>query len=164
MKPVRRIGVTGHMNLTEATQGLVRAELRKLLESRLDEFKLVGLSCLAAGADSIFAEVIVDLGQDLEVVLPSRNYRSAKVKPDHAPQFDRLVDRATTVETMPFDDAGREAYEAANKHILSSADELIAVWDGQIPVDQGGTGAVVAQARQLNLPTTIVWTAGSSRQ
>lgn len=92
---------------------------------------LVGVSCIARGADSVFAVAVLDVGGRLEVVLPSRNYRERKVKPDHAAQFDDLVARAAVVRVMDFDDAGREAYEAANEAVVGTCDRLIAVWDCQ---------------------------------
>lgn len=82
------------------------------------------------GADSVFAQAVLAMGGRLEVVLPSRNYREAKVKPDHAPVFDELITRAAEVRVMDFDDAGKEAYETANEALVGSADRLVAVWDG----------------------------------
>jgi hypothetical protein len=61
-----RIGVTGHMNLSDDTVDLVRQDIRKVCrEAKAHE--LIGVICLAAGADTIFAEAIVELGGDLEV-------------------------------------------------------------------------------------------------
>ena len=49
-----RIGITGHMNLTDRTKGLVREAIDAEL-SQYDPARLIGFSCLAEGADSIFA-------------------------------------------------------------------------------------------------------------
>ena len=155
-----RIAVTGHMNLTAETEDLVAAEIRRRLPT---DKELVGISCLAKGADTIFAEAVVERGGRLEIVLPSSDYRARKVKPDHAPTFDRLVGVASKVQTMPFVEANRDAYEAANEAVLSSCDVLFAVWDGEAPVDQGGTAAVVEQATASQLPVERIWPAGASR-
>jgi hypothetical protein len=85
------------------------------------------------------------------------------VKPDHLPTFDRLMDAATVVHVMPFASANREAYEAANEAMLAASDQFYAVWDGQNPVDQGGTGAVVTAARSRGLPVRIIWPDGARR-
>ncbi|MEU1953999.1 hypothetical protein [Nocardia rhamnosiphila] len=132
------------MNITEETAVLVREELTRRLADVSD---LVGVSCIARGADSVFARAVLELGGGLEVVLLSRNYREAKVKPDHAPAFDELVARASEVRVMDFEEAGREAYEAANEALLGSADRLVAVWDGE-GGEAGGTGSVVKPARE----------------
>lgn len=158
-----RIGVTGHMNLTPATQTLVNAALRDLLSSETPA-KLVGISCLARGGDQLFARVVLDLGGQLTVVLPSPNYREQKVSTDNRALFDELFDEATEVRTMPFSESNRQAYEAANNLIVELADRLVAIWDGQSPADQGGTGAVVEQARQLGKPVQVVWPEGAERE
>ncbi|MGW3282123.1 hypothetical protein [Nocardia rhamnosiphila] len=147
------------MNITEETAVLVREELTRRLADVSD---LVGVSCIARGADSVFARAVLELGGGLEVVLPSRNYREAKVKPDHAPAFDELVARASEVRVMDFEEAGREAYGAANEALLGSADRLVAVWDGE-GGEAGGTGSVVKPARERGVPVDVVWPEGAAR-
>lgn len=157
-----RIGVTGHTNLTAATATAVAAALRELLAGH-PAATLTGVSCLAAGADTIFAEAVLDHGGRLEVVLPAADYRARKVEAAHAPVFDRVLRQAVDVRVLPFAASGRAAYEAANETMLGSCDLLVAVWDGQPAADRGGTGAVVAAARSRDLPVTVVWPAGSAR-
>lgn len=157
-----RIAVTGHMNITDSTVPLVVDAIRERLA--LIDGPLVGISCIARGADSLFAKTVLDAGGTLEVILPSADYRQAKVKPDHAPLFDELIAKAEVVRTMLFETANRDAYVAANNAMLDSADELFAVWDGQPSPDRGGTAGVVADARDRSLPVTVIWPAGASRQ
>ncbi|WP_305780339.1 hypothetical protein [Nocardia nova] len=157
-----RIGVTGHMNITPDTARLVYDEIVAFLADAGDPAELIGVSCIARGADSVFAQAVLDRGGRLEVVLPSRNYRERKVKQDHVALFDELLRRADTVRAMDFDDAGADAYEAANEAVLGSCDRLIAVWDGQ-EGERSGTGSVVALARQMGLPVEVVWPDGAMR-
>ncbi|WP_432002997.1 hypothetical protein [Streptomyces sioyaensis] len=155
------LAVTGHMDLTAHTVPLVQEELRTLLRAHQDE--LVGVTCLARGSDTLFAEAVVEAGGRLVVVLPSRDYRQAKVKPDHAPTFDRLA-AAADVVTLPYDTANREAYEAANGELLQRADRLVAVWDGVPPSGKGGgTADTVEQARSAGIPVDVVWPHGARR-
>lgn len=157
-----RIGVTGHMNLTADTAALVAAALHELLSAYRPE-ELVGVSCLAAGADTIFAEAVVARGARLEVVLPAADYRARKVAPEHAAAFDRMAWHAASVRVMPHERADRAAYEDANAAMLAGCDLLVAVWDGQPAADRGGTAAVVAQAHTLGLPVLVVWPDGARR-
>ncbi|MEV6280712.1 hypothetical protein [Nocardia sp. NPDC051832] len=156
-----RIGVTGHMNITVETAPLVYDAISALLREE-DSADLTGISCIARGADTVFAQAVLDAGGKLEVVLPSRNYRERKVKPDDAAQFDDLLERANRIRVMDFDDAGREAYEAANEAVVGTADKLIAVWDSRAG-EKGGTGTVVDLARQNDVPVVIVWPVGAAR-
>jgi hypothetical protein len=157
---VVRIGITGHSNLAEATAELVAAELREILEGQRDD--LVGVTCLARGADQVFARVVRELGGSLEVVLPAADYRDRKVKPDNAAEFDGLI-AAASVHTMPFTESNRDAYMAASEHVLSSVDKLIAVWDGGPSGGHGGTADVVEAARDRGLDVTVVWPKHAAR-
>ncbi|GAA1359410.1 hypothetical protein [Catellatospora chokoriensis] len=157
-----RIGVTGHLNLTADTAELVAAALRELLAAYCPE-ELVGVSCLAPGADTVFAEAVVAHGGRLEVVLPAADYRATKVTAEHAAAFDRMAWHAASVRVMAHARAGRAAYEDANAAMLADCDLLVAVWDGRPAADQGGTAAVVARARTLGMPVVVVWPEGSRR-
>ena len=98
---------------------------------------LTGISCIARGADSVFAQAALTAGGRLEMVLPSRNYRQAKVQPDHAAQFDELIAQASNIQVMDFDDAGRETYPStwcgrralrADKPIVSDLGVILRSW------------------------------------
>ncbi|MEU4318139.1 hypothetical protein AB0F85_14990 [Nocardia fluminea] len=154
-----RISVTGHVNIAAETVPIVRAAIADLIAGLPG---VVGISCLARGADSVFAEVVLEAGGQLEVVLPSRDYRGSKVKPDQLAQFDALIARAAAVRVMDFDSAGREAYESANEVLVGEADRMIAVWDGKVG-ERAGTGTVVALARERGIPVDVVWPSGAVR-
>ncbi|WP_338597694.1 hypothetical protein [Saccharopolyspora sp. SCSIO 74807] len=156
-----RIGITGHTNLTPATSVLVR----EVLDVELAGYDagLIGLSCLARGADQLFARAVLDAGGSLEVVLPAADYRARKVKPDNAADFEELLGKAAEVHTMPFAESNRDAYMAASEHVLSSVDKMLAVWDGQPAGGHGGTGDVVHAARERGIPLTVVWPEGAAR-
>lgn len=158
----RRIAVTGHSDLSDEATTPVYAALLEHLSTRATA-SLVGISCLARGADSLFASAVLARGGALEVVLPCSTYREQKVRADHLPQFDELLANAAEVRVMPYTEAGREAYEAANEALLAAADELYAVWDGQ-PSQRSGTGTVVAAAEQRGLPVSIIWPPGAARR
>ena len=157
------LAVTGHMDLSEASVPLVRAELREILAEVAAQGPLTGLSCIARGADSLFAKAVLHVGGDLVVVVPSEDYRRAKVKPQDGEQFDRLVAGASELIVMPFETAGREAYEAANELLLERADVLVAVWDGKPPTGKGGTGDMVEHAQAAGVAVRRVWPEGCAR-
>jgi len=157
-----RVGVTGHSNLTEATEQLVYDALWDLL-GRYDG-DLVGVTCLARGADQIFARAVLDSGGRVEVILPAPDYRDAKVKPDNLAEFDDLLGRASSVRYTGHATSGRQAYMAASKMLLESVDRLVAVWDGLPAGGYGGTGDVVEHARKIGVPVDVVWPDGAERQ
>lgn len=156
-----RIGITGHSNLTVDTVPLVADGIRAALADYGPE--LVGMTCLARGADQIFARMVLDLGGTVEVVLPAADYRDRKVKPDNVTEFDDLIGKAATVHTMPFPASNRDAYMAASEHVLATVDEMVAVWDGGPSGGYGGTADVVDAARERGVPVTVVWPDGARR-
>lgn len=157
------LAVTGHMDLTDQSVLLVRAALRDLLAGHRGP-DLVGASCIARGSDSLFAETVLEAGGRLVAILPSRDYREAKVKPDHAAQFDCLIAAADQVVVMDHESANRSAYEDANAELLRRADRLVAVYDGRPPNPKGGgTADVVLAAAAAGLPVDRVWPDGSAR-
>jgi hypothetical protein len=156
---VPRIGITGHTNLTAASLEVVSAAVRAALAGETPE-ELSGVTCLARGADQVFAHAILDLGGTLHVVLPAADYRSDQAD---LTTFDALLDRAATVHTMPFPRSGPAAYMAASEHMLARIDTLIAVWDGLPSAGYGGTADVVRAARDRGLPVTVVWPPEATR-
>ncbi|MEE1927361.1 hypothetical protein V1J52_04045 [Streptomyces sp. TRM 70351] len=158
------LAVTGHMDLTDDSVPLVREALRTLL-AEYHGAELVGLSCIAKGSDSLFAEAVLEAGGQLVAVVPSEDYRERKVKPDHAATFDRLVGTAAEVLVMPHATADRSAYESANSVLLTRGERLVAVWDGKPPGGKGGgTADVVMAARAAGLPADVVWPEGAARR
>ncbi|MGH6657182.1 MAG: hypothetical protein ACRDVE_18520 [Actinocrinis sp.] len=165
-----RVGVTGHTDLGLDTIRLVaralRDQLRQVRDSaREREQAVVGVSCLAPGADCVFARVMLGLGGRLEVVLPATDYRESQAAdvPRFAPVFDNLVRQADVVHTTGWVHAQPRAYAAANAVMLDSIDELIAVWDGEQSAALGGTAHAVGIARSRGIPVTVIWPAGARR-
>lgn len=157
------IAVTGHMDLTDSSIALVRDALHQTLKPYARN--LTGVSCIAKGADTLFAEVVLELGGRLVAVIPSQDYRQAKVKPDHAEQFDRLIEAAGEVVVLEHETAHRSAYEDANRTLLQRADRLVAVWDGKPPIGKGGgTADTVVEARGAGIPVDVVWPEGADRR
>src|SRR5579859_5049352 len=94
-----RIAISGHRGLPAPTVRLVDLALRAALGERAPE--VTGLSCLADGADQIFARAVTDLGGTLEAVIPAAQYRE-KLPEDSHPGYDDLLARAAAVHRLPF--------------------------------------------------------------
>jgi putative heme iron utilization protein len=158
--PGRRIGITGHQTLTPSTRRLVSAAIRNALR---DKPEPTGIASLAAGADQLFAEIIVEVGGRLVVVLPAKHYEQSFQLPADLATFRLLLERADNIITMPFDDPSEEAYWAAGQEVVDQADWLLAVWDGQPAGGLGGTADVVRYAREQGKSVTVIWPEGARR-
>jgi len=164
-----RIGVTGHINLSPETAHLVASALHAHLTGMragdgAAARAMVGVSCLAPGADSLFAEVLLSLGGRLEVILPTADYGRARLGPADAATFEDLLRRASSVRTSECEHAEPAAYIAANNQMLDAIDHLVAVWDGDRQTAlPGGTAHVVQTALSRAIPVTVIWPEGARR-
>ncbi|MEV8097759.1 hypothetical protein [Kitasatospora sp. NPDC085879] len=157
------LAVTGHINIAESSEPLIREALLALLEG-YPASELTGVSCLAEGSDALFADAVLSVGGKLVAVLPSRDYRQRMVSPRYGDEFDRLCQAAAEVTTMPHQRATGAAYAAANRELLHRAELLVAIWDGRPGSGRGGTADAVAAARTAGLPVHVIWPAGAARQ
>jgi hypothetical protein len=160
MARMYRIAISGHRGLPGPTARLVDEAIRAALAEHAHD--MTGISCLADGADQIFARAVTDLGGILEVVIPAAEYRDG-LPADAHPEYDDLFDRATGVRYLPFAESTSESHMAASKLMIETADELYAVWDGKPARSYGGTADVVAYARERGTPVRVIWPDGAQR-
>ena len=100
-RPPRSLHFAGHMALAGASDALGRNIRDTLREERVG----FGYGALAAGADILIAEALLEAGAELNVILPGprTQFRESSVAPfgDHwAARFDRIVDAAETVRSI----------------------------------------------------------------
>jgi hypothetical protein len=156
-----RIAISGHRALPSETERLVRDALTSALE-RFPAPTVVGVSCLADGADALFAEAVLDRGGRLAVVVPAVEYRDALPAKHHA-TYDRLLAAAEEVHRLDFQASTSESHMAASERMLDLSEELFAVWDGLPARGFGGTADVVGEARRRGMPVTVIWPPGARR-
>ncbi|MEV6767322.1 hypothetical protein AB0N05_01685 [Nocardia sp. NPDC051030] len=156
-----RVAITGHRGLPPQTLALVLHAMHAEVSKRAGA-DLVGVSCLADGPDSLFAQLVLGHGGRLIAIVPARAYR-ASLPADHHQTYDDLLAAASEVIELDRDDSDSRAHQAASLRMLDIADELLAVWDGRPARGYGGTADVVAAARQRALPVTVVWPPGAER-
>ncbi|MEU0987655.1 hypothetical protein [Streptomyces sp. NPDC005953] len=158
---MKRIGVTGHRNIPVEAVGHVRTEILAVLHEHGGG--LEALSSLAVGADQIFADLALDCGAELTVVVPSGDYADGFAAPGERAGYEALRRRATREVRLEFAHATDEAYYAAGAFIADNCDHLLAVWDGCPARGLGGTADIVHYARRLGRPVTVIWREGLVR-
>jgi hypothetical protein len=171
------VGITGHRAdaLPADRLGSLHAQLRDilslvertafaLLERGRDCFasnppRLRMVTPIADGADQIAAQVALDLGWEVEAVLPfgREYYRSTLASDEARERFDALLGRAARVLELPGEQGDEpEGYAMAGRATVAHSDLLIAIWDGLKPRGRGGTGEVVELAIARGTPVAHV--------
>jgi hypothetical protein len=156
-----RIGITGHVHLAASSVPLIHAALVRALR----HFSGVhGVTCLAPGTDQLFVRAVRAVGGTYEVILPTRRCADRRNSRLRGRMMKRILARARDVSCTESQLRGRPPFVVASHELLKRCDHLIAVWDGQHSGVPGGTADTVERARQLAIPTTVVWPAGARRK
>jgi hypothetical protein len=182
-----RVGVTGHKpeHLHHAQLDLLQKQIHEVLQilkqfalghprvstsyRERDEPILRLVSSLAEGADRYAAHQAISLGYELQCPLPFARdeYLNDFAKDASAQEFNRLLNNTETATAVLELDGSREreaeSYLAAGRVILSQSDVLLAIWDGQDPRGDGGTGQIVAEAGLRNILTIRIESAAPHR-
>ncbi|WP_330317064.1 hypothetical protein [Streptomyces platensis] len=156
-----RVGITGHRGLSAAVEKLVRTSLDAEVK-KYEPTELCGVSCIADGPDTWFAESVLAAGGRIEVVIPADQYRDGLPSTHHA-AYDALLQQAVEVHHTGMSESTSQAHMAGSEILVGLVDRLIAVWDGQPARGFGGTADVVAYARRTGVPVDIVWPEGATR-
>jgi multisubunit Na+/H+ antiporter MnhB subunit len=154
------IAVTGHRDLVPDEIPGIRARVRELLEDlrrRYPERRLRVMSPLAEGADRLVAEEALEFGVELIVPLPMP--REAYIRDfeteESVREFDRLCDAANEILHLPLargnklEDIADHGpardlqYAQVGIFLCAHCHILLAIWDGKLTGDLGGTGQVV---------------------
>ena len=152
-----KVGITGHQDLGSSERvAWVRTTLERLIEAyRVTE----GFTCLAAGADSLYAELLIRHGIPYTPILPCRRYEEAFHDEGERARFQQLLSAAPKIVWCDFDRPSRAAYFEAGKEVVDRSDLLFAVWDGQAARGFGGTADVVSYALMRRIPVVHLDTA-----
>jgi len=151
---VRIIGFTGHRHLKnpEAVATALKAELAARQKTGGE---IIAISSVAIGADTIFAEAVIQAGIKWIVILPMARelFRDDFTQEDWA-RAERLMAQAAEVRIL----GGTErpqVYIDVGKATVDDSTCLFAVWDGKPAQGPGGTAEIIAYARNLGREVTI---------
>jgi hypothetical protein len=171
------VGVTGHRDLVPDEVPRIEAAVRELLEDlakRFPDRPLQVMSPLAEGADRIVALVAEDLGIELNAPLPmpenvyAQDFESSR----SWAEFGRLLRYASETTTLPLapgssetaiGDYGAERnrqYAEVGARVAARSDILIAIWDGKMLDQLGGTGHVIKFRRDGEMPGYVPHASG----
>jgi hypothetical protein len=111
-----RIGITGHQRLNaEDAWSWVRLQFADVIRRHVtDQFN--AYSSLAIGADQEFADVALERGGRLHVIVPSSGYEATFKTDQHLARYKYLVSKATTVKMLDYSNRPRlRSWQQENK-------------------------------------------------
>jgi hypothetical protein len=147
-----KIGISGHQD----RPGIDWAWVRDIIDRELNALpgRHVGYSSLAAGSDQIFAEAILDRGDDLVAIIPLENY-DACFEGITLHKYREFKTRASVWQLKGGASEQRAFYDAG-VYIVDQVERMFVIWDGKPSRGFGGTADVVAYARSKSIPVVHV--------
>ena len=152
-----KIGISGKRYINNNDHSIVERELLHAIELILDKSKqtsFLGICMLAAGADSIFASLVLDhFKQPLHVILP---FPQAEFEMDFNDEeksvFRVLLSRAKKVTILKLREETRgknieprnNRFREAGLEIANHVTNMLFVWDGRKPIGEGGTADILS--------------------
>jgi len=143
-----KVGITGHQDLgSDVTVGWVRSALSDAVR----QYSVTeGLTCLAAGTDQLYAEILRQNNIPYTSVIPSHNYEKTFEVKSHCANYRTLLAHAQNTITLDFAEPGETAFFEAGKEVVNMSAVVFAVWNGQEAKGLGGTADIVKYALDNN--------------
>jgi hypothetical protein len=155
------IAITGHRDLLPDDTKRHEAALKEIFESLRNQYqhsRLLLLTGLAVGADTIAARVALRKGIGYVAVLPMPHecYRTDFNTEASDQEFEYLLGKAERVVELPVaegstleditDDgpARDQQYEKLGRFLVNYSQVLVAIWDQDYRIKKGGTAHVVS--------------------
>lgn len=164
------IGVTGHRDIPAEDIPKLRSVLRQELlniSKNYSNSPIQLINCLAEGGDRIAAQIALELGWRLGVILPAPDYIYEQDFKTEGSQYEfrALLKQAAWIEQLPVQEDGQCDYLGAGIRVLQCSQLLLALWNGAQNDLPGGTGDIVktcltgipqfiGHASEINLPDT----------
>ena len=142
-----KVGITGHQNLIDTA---TIDWLTKEVENEIKKMKIEeAYSCLAIGADQLFAKIILAHKISLIAIIPCREYEQT-FNSDDIEIYKSFINHATNKIQLAFDSPSEEAFYEAGKTVIKNSDVIFAFWNNLPAKGLGGTADIVSYAKTLN--------------
>lgn len=145
-----RVGITGHQRLPHDDDWMwVKDEMNKIIKEL--PAKVTGVTSLAAGADQLFADLILKNDGMIYVVVPFEGYEESFEELEDRNRYNDMRGLGMKIEVLPRKTSDEESYLAAGQKVVELSNVMIAVWNGKPAAGLGGTADIVDYALQKNV-------------
>jgi hypothetical protein len=138
-----RLGITGHQDIEPNARGWIE----QMMNREIEKFKAsFGSTCLARGADQIFAGALVQKSIPFEAVIACDNIERSFTSEQDIQKFRGFLSIAHQIIRLNYPYPSAEAFFEASTRMVDRVNAVIAVWDGRPAQGFGGTADVVNYA------------------
>jgi uncharacterized phage-like protein YoqJ len=142
------IGITGHRDIVQTEQ--LKQDLKEFfinLYNKKKETKL--LSPLADGADRLVADIYLEVFKDKAHLIVPMPFNQERYIEDFDNKSQKKFLEYLQIADEVFEVKNRQGcnYKSVGVFVADKSDVLLALWDGTFNAKSGGTGDIVAYAR-----------------
>ncbi len=138
---VFKIGGIGHRDLSSHGEyhyaQLCCHEIFSVLKKKYASIRAI--SALAEGADSLFAQMAIVSGVQLETVIPFKKFESDFQSKDSFARYSTLKKNSELEDNVNFKDRSDAAYRKSMEWVVFKSNLIVAIWDGKEVGSKGGT-------------------------
>ncbi len=163
------LGITGHRMLAAEEVERIRPVITKAIQNIMftvgehdSTVSFTALSPLAEGADTLFAEVALSLGLELDILLPFEKDEYLKgFSSDQARlNFDKIYSKVNPQSIRVLTTKGNKEVDQLflnlGHRVVDESDWLIAIWNEKEGKGKGGTADIVNYATGLKKNVIII--------
>jgi hypothetical protein len=149
-----KAGITGHQDLGDrAAAAWVKDTLAGLVvENKVSQ----GFTCLAKGADQLFAAVLAEINIAFTAIIPCIDYETAFDNQAARNDYRRFLRMAAERIKLDFPHPSEKAFFEGGKKVVECSDLIFAVWNGKPAKGLGGTGDIVCFSKQVGKSVTHI--------
>lgn len=146
-----RIGVIGHRDIgaIEKLSYIHFCCYRILARLKNKYSRVIAISAISDGADSIFAQSAISLGIHLESIIPFGQFSSDFQKELPNERYRFLQSRSKYVTRTNFSVRSNLAYKKSMEWLVFKSNIIIAIWDGREEGTVGGTWEAVSLSMKM---------------
>lgn len=150
MEKIKTCCVTGHRDIPEGRTDIILEYLRYEVITAIEDGYTHFISGFAAGADLLFAEIVVELKEICSITLEAAIPYPGRMKtPDKT--FQRFI-RCCDIVKIHSDSYSKDCCMRRNRYMVDQSQRVLAVYDGR---PTGGTAATVRYAKGKDV--RVVW-------
>ena len=141
-----KIGVIGHRDLGAIERhSYIHFCCHRILTRLKNKYsRVIAISAISDGADSIFAQSAISLGIHLESIIPFGQFSSDFQEELTNERYRYLQSRSKYVTRTNFSVRSNLAYKKSMEWLVFKSNIIIAIWDGREDGTIGGTWEAVS--------------------
>lgn len=150
VRQCHHVGIIGHCELTDDDISFSLISIHHVLSQLKNKYQDTrAISAISKGADSLFAQRALELGIELESIIPFSEFGSDFHSEETYERYMSIKRSSNVKHHLAFTERDEAAYKKSMELVVFKSDIIIAVWNGKEVGSKGGTWEAVCLCKKL---------------